>query len=170
MNQDFLKRYKEYSNIDLLKIANNENEYQPEAIEVAKYLLIDRVVTQEEIDYVEKYYHDIQYKLQSDRQKIDSYKNKVKEVVFPINPYEELTTNKWLNFLLLIIAVQYLWILFSTIKGLIKFFKSYDHYFGLAIITDVIYLPYIPFIFYLLYKKNVGDGYYYFQIIYSALC
>lgn len=46
---EFNERFKRYSNTELLRVIDNPDSYQPKAIKVAKELLSDRQLTEEEI-------------------------------------------------------------------------------------------------------------------------
>ena len=53
MNFDFYQLYKDYSNIELLKIVKRPTEYQPTAVAVATQILNERQLTTEEIQLVD---------------------------------------------------------------------------------------------------------------------
>lgn len=47
---DFNERYQNYSNLELLRIIENPNSYQPQAVETAKAMLAGRQLPQQELD------------------------------------------------------------------------------------------------------------------------
>ena len=155
MNFDFYQQYKHYSNIDLLKIIKRPDDHQPAAVVVARQILDSRILTPEEIAFVDKYYQDIENTLENRKEKIDAYKNKVTSFFEPvINPSEKVDPGKWAKILLLIIGLQYAWSLFNTAKGLIRFLKCSYCSFDFTYLFELLTLLYVPIIFFLLYKRN----------------
>lgn len=149
---EFQEKYKNYSNIELLKILKKKEDYQLSAIEVAEEILKQRTVTSEEITEVENYFLDIENKKNDLILKQNKYSDYLTDLLQPlINPSEKIETTNWLNALLLIIFIQYLFTLFRTIP----FFYHADYtnldfsfiIFGLSIV-------YVPVIFYLLFKRK----------------
>src|SRR6185295_2461365 len=108
MNVDFYQEYKDYSNIDLLKITKRPDDYQPAAVQAATEVLSERVVTPDEIEFVNQYYQEIEDDTKVRKEKIDAYKNKATSFFEPvINPSENVEPDKWVDILLLVIALQY---------------------------------------------------------------
>jgi hypothetical protein len=149
---EFQEKYKNYSNIELLKILKKKEDYQLSAIEVAEEILKQRTVTSEEITEVENYFLDIENKKNDLILKQNKYSDYLTDLLQPfINPSEKTETRNWLNILLLIIFIQYLFTLYETIP----FFYHADYtnldfsfiIFGLSIV-------YVPVIFYLLFKRK----------------
>ena len=155
MDLNFYERYKDYSNIDLLKIAKRPGEYQPEAVAMANQLLNERQVISEEILFVDRYYEDIDNAIRNQKEKIDSYKEKVADFFQPIiHPTEKVEPAKWLNILLFIIVLQYAWSFYKTIRSLIRFLNCSYCRWDILYFVEILNLLYIPFIFYLLYKRK----------------
>lgn len=176
MNFDFRDKYKDYSNIDLLKIVRRPTEYQVAAVDAATQILSARDVTQSEIEQVENHFNELNTEAIRKVAKINSYKEKTADFLEPvINPTSEVKPEKWLNILLLVIGLQYLWILCINIIGLVKFIKyviecksygfdrstetvSYWICFSSRvdpfIFFQILTLIYVPIIFYLLFKRK----------------
>lgn len=155
MDFDFYQQYKDYSNIDLLKIVKQPENYQPAAVAAAENILSERQLSAEEISTAEQYFTDIENSEKDKKEKIDALKNKVADFLEPVlSPKENIEPNKWLNILLLVIALQYVWTLYKTVKHLILFLKCKYCYADISIVLGVITLLYVPLIFTLLFKKR----------------
>ena len=176
MNFDFHDKYKDYSNIDLLKIVRRPTEYQVSAVGVAAQILSTREVTQSDLEQVDNYFDEINTETKRKTDKITSYKEKTADFFEPVlNPTTEVKPEKWLNILLLIIGLQYLWTLYVNISDFVKFImhvidcKSYvfdsnnetvsywtcfSNQFNPLIFFQILTLIYIPIIFYFLFKRK----------------
>ena len=110
MNFDFHHQYKDYSNIDLLKIVKRPAEYQSAAVTVATQILSERQVTPEETQFIEDYFQNIENSAKAKKIKVDAIKNKVVDFFEPVlQPSEKVEPSKWVNILVLLIAIQYAW-------------------------------------------------------------
>lgn len=155
MNQDFYQQYKGYSNTELLKIVKRPAEYQPKAVTVATQILTERQVTQEEHLIVDQYYHDIDSSANAKKQKVDFLKHKAADFFEPVlSPSENVQTSKWVNILLLAIAIQYAWLLFETSKRLLTYIQCDACSFDIIFFIDLSALIYVPLIFFLLFKRR----------------
>lgn len=155
MNFDFHQQYKDYSNIDLLKIAKRPGDYQPAAVEAATQLLDQRQITPGEIQFVDQYLQDIENSIKNKKDKIDAFKNKATDFLQPVlRPNEEIEPNKWVNILILVIGIQYTWSLFETAKGLIRFLQCEYCRSDIFIYAEILTLLYVPIIFLLLFKRK----------------
>jgi hypothetical protein len=149
---EFHEKYKNYSNTELLKILKKKEDYQLPAIEAAEEILKQRTITLEENIEVENYFLNMENKKNDSILKLNKYSDSLNDLLQPlINPTEKTETRNWLNILLLIIFIQYLFTLYETIP----FFYHADYtnldfsfiIFGLSIV-------YVPVIFYLLFKRK----------------
>lgn len=152
MNFNFYDQYRVYSNVELLRIISRADEYQPEAVEAASLVLKDRNVTEEERAEVEQFFADKNAKAE----KIEAYKDKAKDFFQPIvQPEEDVKPAKWLNIVLLLVAVDFLWEFYRAVKDTISRSKCadcpVDPFSLLLSISGVVYLPVI---FYLLLKRR----------------
>jgi hypothetical protein len=155
MDFNFHQQYKDYSNIDLLKIVRQPANYQLAAVAAAEDLLRERQVSSEEISAVDQYFLDMENSEKDKKEKVSALKNKVTDLLEPVlQPGEEVKPNKWLNVLLVTIAFQYAWTLFSTAAGLIPFFQCTYCSFDFTILFSLLTLIYVPIIFYLLFKRK----------------
>lgn len=176
MNFDFHDKYKDHSNIDLLKIVRRPNEYQVAAVDAATQILNAREITQSDLEQVDRYFHEIDTETKRKTDKINSYKEKTADFFQPVfNPTTEVKPQKWLNILLLVIGLQYLWTLYINISDFVKFIKyvidcksygfdsttetvsywtCFSTQFNPIIFFQILTLIYVPIIFYLLFKRR----------------
>jgi hypothetical protein len=155
MDFDFHKQFKDYSNIDLLKIVRQPANYQPAAVKAAEDILSDRQISAEEISVADQYIQDVENSEKNKKEKINELKHKVADFLEPaIRPGEKVEPDKWVNILLLVIGIQYAWTIFKTVKGLIAYFKCTYCPFDITIAISLFSLIYIPVIFFLLLKRR----------------
>lgn len=176
MNFDFHDKFKDYSNIELLKIVRQPTEYQVAAVDAATKTLSARDVTQSDLEQVEKYFDEINTETKRKTDKINFYKEKTTDFFEPVlNPTAEVKPEKWLNILLLVIGLQYLWTLYINISDLIRFLKyvidcksygfdsntetvsywtCFSSRFNPLIFFQILTFIYVPIIFYFLFKRK----------------
>lgn len=176
MDFNFCDQYKNYSNIDLLKILKQPNNYQAAAVDAAMQILKERQVSETEFLQADEYFQDIQAKEQIKKNKINFYKEKAADFLEPVlKPTTEVKPHKWINILLLVITLQYIWTLFINGKHLISFIgfvidckhNGFDSSnepitywqcvlssFDITIFFEFISIIYVPIICYLLYKRR----------------
>ena len=176
MNFDFFDKYKDYSNIDLLKIVRRPSEYQVAAVDAATQILSEREVTQSDIDQVDIHFDEIDTETKRKTDKINSYKEKTADFFQPVlKPTSEVKPEKWLNILLLVIGLQYLWTLYINVSDLLRFVKfvidcksygfdnstetvsywtCFSNRFDPLVFFQIVTLIYVPIIFYLLFKRK----------------
>ena len=176
MNFDFHDKYKDYSNIDLLKIVRRPTEYQVAAVDAATQILSTREVTQSDFEMVEIFFNETNTETKRKTEKINSYKEKTADFFESVlNPTTEIKPEKWLNILLLVIGLQYLWTLYVNIVDLVKLIKyvidcksygfentmetvsywtCFSNQFNPLIFFQILTLIYVPIIFYLLFKRK----------------
>lgn len=155
MNFDFYQEYKEYSNTELLKIVKQPTDFQPAAVAVAQQILTERGVTNEEMQLVDDYYRDIHNTARLQTEKIELFKNKVADLLEPVlHPGEKVEPDKWVKILLLAIGIQYAWTLLNAVGKLVTVFQCKYCHFDFAFVGDILTLLYVPFIFFLLFKRR----------------
>jgi hypothetical protein len=81
MDFDFYDQYKNYSNVELLKICKQPANFQAAAIDAAKEILKSRNVSEEELRKTENYFTAIQTKEQAKKDKINNYKEKAADLL-----------------------------------------------------------------------------------------
>lgn len=152
MNFDFYEQFREYPNVELLKIIAQPGNYQPQAVEAAGRILQERNVTVEETEEAAQYFGEVQAK----EEKMMAYKEKAKDFLQPvIQPEATIQPGKWLNILLLLVLLDYLWVLYDAVRDLVLFLRcescEFDPVFFLLSLLGILY---IPFIFFLLWKRK----------------
>ena len=74
---DFIKQFEAYSNMQLLRIIDSPNDYQPEAVEAAKAIISNRRLTEEEIETAKG---ELDAEKQEKERKENKFKDKVTSV------------------------------------------------------------------------------------------
>jgi hypothetical protein len=155
MTFNFPDQYKDYSNIELLKIVRQPNEYQTEAVEAATTILKEREISETDLKQVDTYFNEIEAKAKIKSDKLNSYKEKAADFLQPIiKPGPEVKPAKWLNILLLFIALEYAWTFYNSIKRFIYFSRCDGCTFDITMVLTLVTLMYVPVIFFLLFKKS----------------
>jgi hypothetical protein len=155
MFEEFFERYKNYSNVELLKIIKQPNDYQPEALKAATQIISLRAVTEEDEKEAESYFEAIRLQQEIRKEKIASFNHKVKDFFEPVlHPNSSIKARKWLNIFLLLVALEYVWTLYDNIEYFVIFFRCVGCEFGILEYGHLITLLYVPLIFYLLYKRK----------------
>jgi hypothetical protein len=120
MEINFYDQFKEYSNIDLLKIVRRPHEYQSAAIEAASEILKGRRVSDKEISATENYFVEKEEYARLKKERAESIKNNVAGILEPVmQPGPTVEPNKWINLFLVVIALEYLRDIFIRIKNII---------------------------------------------------
>lgn len=155
MNFDFYQQYKDYPNTELLKIVRRPSDYQPAAVAVASELLSKRQITPEDLQIVDEYFQQIEDGIKAKKEMVGALQSKASDFLQPVlHPTDKVEPQKWLNILLLVVAIQYLWTLFKTIRRLIVFIECYNCQFGIFDASYLLTLAWISVIFYLLLKQR----------------
>lgn len=152
MNFNFYDQYKGYSNVELLRIISRTDEYQPEAVEAASLVLKDRNVTEEDMAEAEQFFADEREKAE----KLAAFKDNVKDFLQPIvQPEEGIKPARWLNIVLLLVVVDFLWVLYRAVNDMISRGKCADCQFDpVSLLLSMSGIVYLPVIFYLLLKRR----------------
>jgi hypothetical protein len=155
MTFNFHDQYKDYSNIELLKIVRQPNEYQTEAVDAATSILKERSISETDIQQVDTYFEEIEAKAKQKSEKLNSYKEKAADFLQPIvKPGPEVKPAKWLNILLLFIGLDYVWMFYNSIKRIVSISRCRNCTFDITIVLTIVTLIYVPVIFFLLFKKR----------------
>src|ERR1700722_13542970 len=155
MDFNFYELYRDYLTVDLLKITKEPSSYQSSAVDAATNILNQRQVSLEEIEFVDQYFRDIDDSEKNRKGKIDSVKSKAGDLLEPIlHPSEKVEPRKWLNILLLFITIQYVWLLLNIVKRLLYILKCNYCSLDISFWADFFTLSYVPFIFFLLFKRR----------------
>jgi hypothetical protein len=153
MDFNFYNQYKDYSNFELLKILQQQDHYQPAAVEAATLILKEREVSEEEKVEAHNHFDALQQKEQLKKEGIYKIQEKLFDFFEPIiRPGNEFHPVKWLNMLIAFIAVAFAWS-FGVKLWFLGRMLTYG-YFDFSMVIDAVYLIYMPLLLYLLIKKK----------------
>ena len=160
---EFSERFKTYSNAELLRVIENPNDYQPQAVETAKEIFAGRKLSEIEIKIVKDELEvEKQEKLRKERQKQaveDKVKNIGKSVFDQINPIqkETPTSEKTIRIISIIFGGLFLFQLYKEF-GMLKFMftDSYSEWdFSMVLyFLPLIIIPTATILFYM--RKKAG--------------
>lgn len=159
MEFNFYEQYQGYSNVELLKILEQSENYQRAAVEAAVLVLQEREISEQERVEVSSQMEVVQQKEQVKKERLNAIRAMVTGFFEPmLRSPDEVHPVKWLNILLVVTAYQYLADIFTRIRtGLFLPLTMYTHgglpYYFMALL-DLFNIVYIPYVFYLLYKKR----------------
>ena len=156
MDFDFYQYYQSLGTVELLKVLDNTDDYQPGAIEAVRKILTEREITENDRNEASAQRQQVLEKERKKQEAIDAYKEKAADFLQPlIKPGPGVTAEKWLNILLLFIALRYLWSFYHTIRSQIYFFRNCINC-SLDILQwfQIANLIYVPVVFYLLLKRK----------------
>jgi len=155
MNLNFIEEFKNYSNLELLKIIKNPTHYQQAAVEAAQAIISTRSISQQEEDEIKNYFISIETAEQKKKEKILAYKSKIVDAFEPILILdEEVKPSKWVKALLIMLAVQYIYFLYSTLPRLLRMVLDGGHYFEVVFLVNCVVTVYFPVIFILLLRRK----------------
>jgi hypothetical protein len=147
---DFIRSFSSLSNVELLKILEQQENYQPEAIEVAKEILSERSYDQDELRAAQTEISRLLNKQQRQNEKVERVKVRVNEFIDENFGVHQKTSKKLLNFLC---AGLFFYTLLSCIFN-IRFIAGY-YYSTLKSWFFAICVYLLEFLFiYLLYKRS----------------
>ena len=117
--EDFLEYYSSLSNSELFLILNNKKDYQPTAIDAANQELINRNLSDEEINDAKNIIKERQTKKEKEKEKITILQSKIKatgdnilETLKPIQPGSP-TAEKTINVITIIFGALSVYQIFS---------------------------------------------------------
>jgi hypothetical protein len=154
MKTNFPEQFKSYSNIELLKILQRPDDYQPEAVQAARNLLSEREVSPEELDEVQMHFQALDDDAAAKSERLNNYRNTVEDFLEPvIHPTREVGVAKWLKVFLVAVIVQYMFVIYESVAQIIQTLRCGYCSFYIAVFA-MLNLLYVPAVFYLLYKKR----------------
>lgn len=155
MNFNFYEQYESYPTVELLKIVQNQADYQPEAIAAANKLLAERTVSDTEHAEAQAYIDDMTAAKQRKKDIANLYKEKAVDILEPIiQPSTELQPEKWLRLFLLAVTIQYLFTAYHNVVYILWFSKCDTCSFDLTIFFSIFDLLFFPLLLWLLYKRK----------------
>jgi hypothetical protein len=153
MDINFHEQFIDHTNLELLTITKRPGDYQPAAVAAAYDILRQRAVTPAEIIAAEEYAASLGNSQRNE--KLEAYKQKAADFLEPVlKPSAQVAPKKWLNIFLVIIAVQYLWTFYLTVKYTYRIIARHGVVFDYVLMLELLTLVYIPFLFYLLFTRK----------------
>jgi len=117
MNFDFYEIYKDFPTTELLKIVFRPDGYEPEAVEAASRRLSERERTPEDQAAVQEFYEEKDREVRQKAEKIDHLKEQAADLLQPIiKPGPNISPRKWLNIFLIVLGLQYSWMLVQALQ------------------------------------------------------
>ncbi|HEY0067224.1 MAG TPA: hypothetical protein VGB46_07675 [Flavisolibacter sp.] len=150
---NYLQAYNDYSTFELLKIAKRPGNHPPEGVSAATEILKTRSVTLEDLQELNQYFRDQDNAAKANKD--SPYGLKTTPTNFGSMVLDEAAEPpKWLNILILLMALHYAWTLYITAKQLIFYLECDDC--SEIVLRYVTFLPllYIPLAFYLLFRRS----------------
>jgi len=173
---EFSESFKTYSNAELLRVIENPDDYQPQAIETAKNIFADRKLSEMEIKIAKDELEiEKQEKLRKEQQKRvveDKVKNIGKSVFDQINPIQEKTPNseKTIRIISILFGGLFLFQLYKEF-GMLKFMftDSYSEWDFSTVFyfLSFIIIPTATILFYM--RKKIGWLLLTIYLVYSAV-
>ncbi|MBL7785728.1 MAG: hypothetical protein JNM36_07470 [Chitinophagales bacterium] len=158
---DFNKKFKTYSNTELLRIINNPDDYQSNAVEVAKTILSDRQLTGEEIKFAKDELEVERQEKSNEEQQKRNIENKFKNIgisIFNIiNPIqsEMPTAEKMIKTISLVYGGIFLFHFFYKEFEIMRFmFSHLSPRWDISVVLYFLSLFITPTVIILFYKKN----------------
>lgn len=156
MQFNFDETFSHYTNSDLLKIVNQPDAYQSEAVAAANRILKNRVINQTELNTV---LEEIEISKTNEKNTIDRFGQIAEKIANPFIPVSketnEMVPQKWVNLLLLLLGLQIFWKIFSVVTLKLKVLScSYCYPSTYSEITDALLIAYMVLTFVLLYKRK----------------
>lgn len=152
MDFDFTETYKDYSNTELLKIAQQPGNYVPEAVAAAKALLAGRDVSEAETLAVQEYIAE-----KEARDAIPKKQLTAKEVsgfwAWLFNP-ESTMPAKWFSYFFAGAILYYAWVAYVNLRYYLYMYDRWEQLLNLGTGFTALYLLFIAAILYLLYNKE----------------
>jgi len=157
---EFNEKFKTFSNTELLRIINNPDGYQPNAVETAKTTFSDRGLTQEEIKIVKEELEiemqEILSKEQKKRAIKDQYKNFGKSILDHVNIIQNgtPTTGKTIKIISLLFFGIFLFQLFKEIGMISYMFTDGSADWDFSMVLYFLPLVVVPTATALFYKRK----------------
>ena len=142
MDIDFREQYKNFLTCDLLKITMSPGSYQSAAVIAAAEVLNGRVITQADRDEAEK--------------KIGNSETAYQKKKLPVISIRDINSmpDKWVNVILAIAVLQYLYLLYIDINALDVVLHRQNFPFRLVLLGSYIDLLYLPILLFMFYRHN----------------
>lgn len=153
MALDFYNLYKTYSNKELLRIITQPHDYQAAAVATAESILQERNLTAEDVQLAEGelVLDDVKFPPTEAAASIEEEGT----ILEPILHYNHrVKSPDWVRVLLFLMAAQYTWTFYLTLKVVVAFFRCKICEVEPFLVFQMFTLLYLPVIFFLIYKQR----------------
>jgi len=155
LNLNFHDIFQHTSTAALLVIRQQPEQYQPEAVAAAEELLKERNITPEDQVEADALMKEKEIPVSPLALKLTQYRQQTGELLDPLlRPQANVPAQKWLNILLLLIALNYGWVLYRAIQTLRYWWEVDGETVDVFLLFTLLNLVYIPLLFYGLLKKR----------------
>lgn len=173
---NYKEKFNKYSTVELLRIIDNSDDYQPQAVETARDLLANRQLSEEEIkiakEEIEASTKDSLRKEKKKKQLEEDFKKIWESIVENINPIQNkpLTGEKTIKIIAIIFSGLFLIQLYKEFGMLCFIFSNSAAVWDLSMVFYFIPLIALPTAIILFYKRK-KTGWFIMAIfaIYSAI-
>ena len=167
---DFIKQFEKYSTIQLLRIIDSPNDYQPDAVEAAKTIISNRQLPEEEIEKARNELNG--EKREKERELKDNPKDVYQSVFDAVNPLRSgiLIPEKAIKIISIALSGLFLFQLYQELKFIYSIFIA--GYADWSIFLDSYFLQLLVFaaVIVLFYKrKKIGWFLLVIYLIFSAI-
>lgn len=153
MKADFYSLYKTYSNVELLKIVKQPEDYQEEAVATAEEILKERLVLDEEIKSAELELLGIPSHFYTTS--TEGSTTEEGDILTPLLTLKAKTERpSWIKIALAVIALSYAYVFYSTARLLWLVLRCEMCSLGASDYIGIFLLVYLPLVFYFIYQRK----------------
>jgi hypothetical protein len=167
MEFDYYALYKDWSTLDLVRVARTPNDYAPDAVNVAKQILWERRVSLEEMDAAEWELAQAEMVAAIGKPRIGDYIERMTEVFRPERGDGSASSPPWFKLLLVVYGIFYTVNIYSVIRYMVWLHRCIACLPNVSgIVWDLCYAAYITLCIYLLLKqKRLGWTLLFMQVV-----
>ena len=119
MEFDYYTLYKDWSTLDLVRVARTPNDYAPDAVTVAKNILKERLVSPEEMDAAEWELAQAEMAAAIGKPRFTDYIERFTEVFRPERGQASEAGPGWYTLLLVLYGIYYIFNIYSVTRYLV---------------------------------------------------
>jgi len=168
MEFDYYTLYKDWSTLDLVRVARTPNDYAPDAVIVAKNILNERGISLQEMDAAEWEVAQAEMAAAIGKPRVSDYIERITELFRPDRSDGPVVYSPpWFKLLLVLYGIYYTVNLYSVIRYMVFLHRCIDCMPNVSgIVWDVCFAVYITACIYLLLKqKRLGWAQLFIQAI-----
>jgi hypothetical protein len=167
MEFDYYALYKDWSTLDLVRVARTPNDYAPDAVSVAKQILWERRVSPEEMDAAEWELAQAEMAAATGKPRISDYIERITEVFRPERSDRPEGAPVWFMVLLVFYGLYYMVNMYAFIRLLFLLHRCIDCVPEMRVMLwSIFFEVYVTVCFYLLLKqKKLGWTLLFIQVV-----